>query len=297
MERKSIALILLVAALLLAAPTAHAQEPITLASLTVRIWPEFDQPSALVFFIGQVAGGTPLPAELRFSLPTGATVHAVAFIDESGGGLLSAQYRQEGSEIVVTSPNGSFWVEFYDAALQVEGQQRTYALAWTAPYAIATLTYEVQSPYGAQGLAVEPAGGALSTDDFGLPLYTIARNGIAAGETLELRMTYSKADNRLTADQLSPAAGESIPQATTGTAVADARAGVSPLAVALLAAGGLLILGGAGYWFFQTVRPFSRRTAPTPQAKGGGGFCPQCGRPAQAGDRFCRHCGARLRGT
>ena len=295
MKQKSIAWTLLVAALLLAAPTAHAQEPIALDSLTVRIWPEFDQPSALVFLIGQVASGTPLPAELRFSLPLSATIHAVAFVDEISGDLLAAEYRQEGNEVVVTSPNGSFWVEFYDTALQAEGQQRTYALTWTAPYAIATLTYEVQSPYGAQGLAVEPAGGAFSTDDFGLPLYTLARNGIAAGEALELRLTYTKADNRLTADQLSSAAGESIPQ--TDAAATATGTGIPPLAVALLAAGGLLILGGVGYWFFQTVRPFSRRAAPTPQVKSGGGFCPQCGRPAQPGDRFCRHCGARLRGT
>ncbi len=295
MKRKIALFVLLAAALLVAAPSAHAQEPITLNNLTVRIWPEFDQPSALVFLVGQVASGTPLPAELRFPLPAGATVHAVAFVDAASGDLLTASYRQEGSEVVMTSPNGSFWVEFYDAALQVEGAQRSYTLMWTTPYAITTLTYEVQSPYGAQGLAVEPAGGALSSDELGLPLYTLARNGIAAGETLTLRFTYSKADSTLTSDWLSTVPGASQP--TTGSSAPSAGGNIPPLGIALIALGGLLILGVVGYWFFGVRQPALRRRAAGPQVGGDKRFCPQCGQPVQPADRFCRHCGARLRST
>lgn len=288
-------LIVLVALLLAAVPSAQAQEPITLNNLTIRVWPEFDQPSALVFLVGQVASGTPLPAELRFPLPAGATVHAVAFVDAASGDLLTAQYRQEGSEVVMTSPNGSFWVEFYDATLQVEGAQRTYMLTWTTPYAITTLTYEVQSPYGAQGLTVEPAGGALSTDELGLPLYTIARNGIAAGEALTLRLTYSKADSTLTADWLSTT--ESASQPSAGSSVPSTGGGIPPLGIALMALGGLMILGAAGYWFFGIRQPAVRRRAPVQGVGGSKRFCPRCGQPIQPGDRFCRHCGARLQGT
>jgi hypothetical protein len=40
--------------------------------------------------------------------------------------------------------------------------------------------------------------------------------------------------------------------------------------------------------------PAGMSSAPGPAAVPAPHFCPQCGRPAQGGDRFCAHCGAAL---
>jgi hypothetical protein len=59
----------------------------------------------------------------------------------------------------------------------------------------------------------------------------------------------------------------------------------------------LLGLIGAAVSFYNA---FSREGVPlyeidTDQGDGEGGtFCPQCGRPVSANDRFCRNCGAQL---
>jgi hypothetical protein len=278
----------IMAGALWAALPARAQEPPVIDMLTVRVWPEFDQPSALVFYVGEVAQGTALPVELRLPLPPGVTVSAAAYLDSATGTLLQAESTQEGSELVVTSPNGTFWVEFYDAALQVDGDQRSYTLALTAPATINTLTYEVQSPYGARGLEVQPAGGTTGTDQYGLPVYSVTQSAVAAGSPLTLSFTYTKRGSALTVEQIpagqstSGGSGEAVPPASSGR-------GISPLVWVLAGAGVALVIGGAAYWFLL------RRSAGGQAAVGGRGFCTTCGKPVRAGDRFCRHCGAKLK--
>lgn len=278
----------IVAGALWAAPPARAQEPPVIDTLAVRVWPEFDQPSALVFYVGQVAEGTALPVELRLPLPPGVTVSAAAYLDSTTNTLLQAESAQEGNELVLASPNGTFWVEFYDAALQVDGDQRSYTLTLTAPYTINTLTYEVQSPYGARGLNVQPAGGSTGTDQYGLPVYSITQSAVAAGAPLTLSFTYTKTSTALSVEQIP--AGQSTSGGSGGAAPpASSSRGASPLVWVLAGMGGALVIGGAAYWFLL------RRSAGAQPADGARGFCTACGKPVQAGDRFCRHCGAKLK--
>jgi hypothetical protein len=295
----SLIVALLAGVIMLAAPaTALAQEGETaevtaLESLTVRVWPEFDQPSALVFLIAELPGSTLLPAQVRFALPDGVQVNAVAYPDAAGGGLLTAQYEQQGSEVLVTAETGTLWIEFYDTALQFDGDQRSYTLAWTSPLDIALVTFDVQTPYGGRSMALETAAEvSASTDQYGLPTYSFTQTGVSAGDALSLSFSYTKGDNTLSADvvaQQPPTAPEITPTPTvTGQ-------GTSPAVIAALVVGGVLLIGGGIYWYLQSTGAI----APLRVGDGGGGrgerFCTQCGKSIGAADRFCRHCGAGVR--
>ena len=109
-----------------AAHGAQAADPPRLSLLTIRVWPEFDRPGVLVFLVGQTAPGVTLPAELKFTLPPGATVNAVAYIDSTRN-VLTDQVPQsvDGQNVSITTPNGNFHIEFYDPALKIEDGARS----------------------------------------------------------------------------------------------------------------------------------------------------------------------------
>ncbi|MGB4677969.1 MAG: hypothetical protein WBH90_14695 [Aggregatilineales bacterium] len=146
--------LLLIAAIFGAAP-AHAQDDVTLATLRVQIWPEYDQPSALVIVDGRTTENVATPIDLRIPLPPGVTLHAVAYPDSATGNLLNAQYEASEDGVTLTSPNGQFLLEYYDGSLAFDGNTRRYTLAFEVPYDVEQFVWEVQQPAGASGLTLD----------------------------------------------------------------------------------------------------------------------------------------------
>jgi hypothetical protein len=292
--------------MVMAVPLAgHAQELVTIKELTIRIWPEFDQPTVLVFYVGRVAEGTPLPVDLRFQMPAGASLHATAYIDTDGT-LLDAPARAAGDSVTLTSPNGTFWVEFYDPALQRDEDQRAYSFIWQSEYPVRQLTWEVQLPAGGSDLSVDPTGGSFTTDQYGLPMYTVTVNGPAAGETASLSAAYVKTTDTLSVETFGPS--------VASTAVPPSQSGGLPLwAIIVLVVASVALVGGAVYYFIQDRKRVQERkgkkgraSPPIPsQGKRANvprtppavttRFCTRCGHPIGQGDQFCRNCGAKLR--
>lgn len=263
---------------------ARAQGSVSLASLTIRVWPEYDQSAALVFYVGKAAEGTTLPAELRFQMPPGAVLNATAYVEDQTGSLLTVPSKVEGNIVTITSPNGSFHVEFYDPELKVEGDQRSYSLVWQGDYSVDLLTVEVLQPVGARNMTIEPAGGSWTADSQNLQTYAAGQGGVQAGQQIPISISYAKSDNTLTVDALAPASPGGAAQSTSAPfTISWQMIGLSVLIVALLAG-----IGGAVYYF--------RRRQGAVQASAGTGrrFCTSCGHAAGAEDRFCRNCGARL---
>lgn len=284
-------------ALLLAPAGVLAQgETLRLELLTVRVWPEFDRPSALVFLIGEVDAATVFPVDITIDLPAGAQVNAVAYLDPDTNSLLMAQSQQEGSTLTITLEAPTFWVEFYDPALTIEGDRRSYAFNWTTPYAVDVILWEVQTPYNAQDMVIEPSeGGEMDTDQMGLPSMTIIEGGMAAGATLSLEFTYTKPDSILSADAM----GVRPTDAGTTTTLEPAAdtGGTSPLVIVLLVVAGVGLIGGGVYWYLHSTGLLERRGAGVRQPiSGEKRFCTQCGKPVGGEDLFCRHCGAKLKG-
>ena len=290
---------------------ASAQAEVSLSALQVSIWPEYDRPSVLVILDGELDPAVTLPASVGIRIPAaGGTPHAVA-VTGADGQLLSATYttRPEGDDIIVMfqAPSPGFRVEYYDPALAIEGEARTFAFDWQTDYAIGEAVARVQQPAGARDLAGEPALTAVGTGQDGLDYYEVNWGARAAGDTLSLRLTYAKTGNTLTnaGQATAPApqnvssqpANRSLPWIIGGTVLGLALAGAGLFAYARSR-------GPARPTARPAARPRRRRVsgAARPAASAGpaaqpAGFCTQCGQPRTASDRFCRHCGAPVAGS
>jgi len=285
------ALPVLLSIILLALPRPGlAQTALTVDTLDVRIWPEFDKPSALVIVGGQVSGAPGFPVDLTFALPATAALNAVAY-DDGTGALLTLESSVEGNLVTLTSPNGSFHIEFYDLALNIDGQERSYDLNWAVGYPVAQATIEVQQPPTATGFTLTPAAARVTSDSFNLTSHVVEYSNLAAGDPLTLSLTYQKADDSLTFEAFQPAGGG---ESLSGDVPAASSGGELPawayILIAVIAA--LALAGGIYYAATQGMIPVAHGRH---GGVSGGRFCTQCGKPASAEARFCPHCGAKLR--
>jgi hypothetical protein len=300
--RSILAAACLIALALIAASTAAAQDqPITLDTLTIDLWPEFDQPSMLVIYSGSVADAAG-PMELTFTLPPDADFHVAAYIDGMDRLIEIPEREVSGDTVTFTTPNGTFRIEFYDPALDTSSPERRYIYTYRGDYAVSTLTWSVQAPPAAENMTTEPAG-ARTTGLYEMAYYVASVTDISQDEPVGVLVKYTKPDSALTADVLAQQA-ESVPEE-------EASSPLIPLLIVIA----LAVLGIGAYVVWQTrkLTTAASTAAYRPARRGGRSakqrsvtgaapadqrFCTKCGtQAANATDKFCRKCGAALRGT
>ncbi len=296
---------------------AAAQTPPTLAALHIALWPEFDRAGVLVIIDGTLAAGTPLPAQVALRMPAAAGQPNATAYHAADGSLLAAEYTTAAADsaiIVMFSVESlEFRLEYYDPALAVSGNRRTYVFNWTSLYAVTAAVVRVQQPAGATEFATLPALAAAGTGEYGLEYYQGDLGALAAGQAVQVTASYTKPDATLSSATVVAAA-----PAATSTPT-PAASGPSPTLMVLAVAGlALVVGGGAGVLIMRGQRqaaksrraprrhrgsPAARRETaapapaprparlPTPGAAAPA-FCTQCGQRRQPGDQFCRQCGA-----
>ena len=84
---RKFSLILILGIMLVFPSFVSAQSDVTIANMTVQLWPEYDQPSMLVIVDFQMNAATALPADLTFRIPKEANLIAVAALASDGGYL------------------------------------------------------------------------------------------------------------------------------------------------------------------------------------------------------------------
>ncbi len=302
----------------LLAGAVSAQSPTPLSNLTIRLWPEYDRPQLLVIFEGRVADSAPLPASLSFTLPPDVQApHAVAYLDETSGKLLTIQYDlvegSGGKALSFATPGRQFQFEYYsDSMLTVNGDQRQLKFSFTASAAIARLNLEVQQPSAAQSFTSTPPPSSTQVGASGLTVAQYDAGPLTAGGSYSLQASYTRSST-------APSAGVAIPSSQ----VPPVEVGGSPgnwlrenLGLIFVAAGLLLLTGALVYWFWsrraEVVTDLPRQ-APSPrrrprsasrparpaaeeQAEASAGYCHRCGAPFRDEEaRFCYACGAERR--
>lgn len=285
----------------------RAQTPpsLTLRSLEVDIWPEYDRPSVLVIYHITLPGEVSLPVELRLRIPSiVGEPHALA-VREVDGSLISISYTQnvvgEWSEIVFTATSPEIQLEYYDPTLKKEGAQRTFSYQWTGDYAVDSLVIQIQQPIGAAEMKITPNTTNVAVGKDGLTYYVAQVDALSAGQSFAVSVQYRKPNDSLTAESL-----QVQPSAPMGSATSTTPATGNLIPYLLAGLGAFLIIGAVALWYWQSriinPRPKANRSRrrrlvvePQEVIPEGAVYCHHCGKRAQPGDRFCRACGTKLR--
>ncbi len=307
--RKGIYFLLVCVLFLGLAGVAHAQNTAKLDSLIIQIWPEFDQPAALVIYDFRLASDTTLPAKVTFRIPKDVKFNAVA--KDTGSGLVNVAYDAPtiaGDWQLITfsvEDLSTYRIEYY-AQLERSGDKRSFHYIWAGDFAVANLSVQVQVPVGATDMQTSPKLASIAPGGDGFIYHSDTQTNLPAGQEYELDISYNKADDTLSATSINPQpSGGSLDQNIGG------QSSFSSYLPWILGVVGIILIFGGVVWYWQTGKASnssaparSRRRRARAQSEDddddeeqedGQIYCPQCGKRAQPSDRFCRACGTKIR--
>ena len=304
----SIASILLLVTVWLGQETAgssYAQESSRLASLEIDIWPEFDQPAALVLLRAEIAGDVSLPATVSLRLPTSSGgPAALASAASADGPLFNLPYQRTDSQadfmtVAFTTEERFFQVEFYDR-LPIDTADRSYTYVWPGDLPVDQLSVELKQPAGATDLSVQPELGPGVVGADGLITRRADLGAFDVGNVLTIDVRYRKTDPRTSAEILGlPTPAPPSASADTGSEVPRWLLLLPVLAALVIGASAVALWRRHGWPFSlssgRMTRAARRRQQTTGQQKNVAPFCTDCGNRLRSRDRFCSECGTPTR--
>lgn len=290
-------LILIIGAVFVFPSMGFAQTKVSLAAMTVQLWPEYDQPSMLVITDFEVAANTQLPASVTFHIPQDANLIAVAAYDANGS-LINAVFDGptadgEWQAFTVTLNSAAAHFEYYQP-ITFNGEQRIFSYLWDGAYAVNVFNIRVLEPLDTTSFTITPQLASISQESD----HKYFESGLmkfAAGEQFALNLDYKKSSNTLIASSQAVQPAAAVDENTPG------RVSLSNYLPYLLAGlGVVMIVGGFAYYWRagrgSFKKPRRRANSNTENEEDDeDSYCPQCGARAKPGDRFCRVCGGRIR--
>jgi hypothetical protein len=295
---RKLSLILLLGMMLVFPSFVSAQNDVTIANMTVQLWPEYDQPSMLVIVDFQVTAATTLPVDLTFRIPKEANLVAVAAL-ASDGSFLNATFdgpKDDGewqSFTLTVSQSSAYRFEYYQP-LTFNGNKRVFSYLWDGSYAVDAFNILVLEPTDVTAFTMEPAYESISQQN-GNNYYDSGIAQLASGQQFALNLNYDKSTDTLAAPASGIQPAAPVDESTPGRVSLN-----NSLPYIIGGLGVLLIIGGIVYYWqagrksFKAPRRRSHAHAENEDSHEDA-YCPQCGARAKGGDRFCRVCGARLR--
>jgi hypothetical protein len=289
----------------LAVPVS-AQQLLTLETVQVQFWPEFDRPEMLVIYTIDLPEDIPLPVNVTLRIPSDAgEPNAVAVAVEDR--LLTAEYTRtvdgDWADIVVVADSTRVHVEYYDSGLTFDNNKREFDFAWLGTYPVSDFIVRVQAPVGATEMDFSEVMEGPQVASDGLGYYLGSFGSLDKGEGFDFSLSYQKSDNLLSFDALSDTEIVPAPETTgQGGFFSDAPPWVwviVGIGVVLIGMGGWSLISDSGKNSKKSRSTYkkkrSRAGTPDRASKKPAKFCHNCGTAAQAGDKFCRECGQKLR--
>ena len=161
MTRTHRTLLIALATLFAVAASSVAQPPhVHLNRFEVAIWPEYDQPAALVMYRGWLAPDVELPITVTLPLPSQVTAPSAVAKRGPGTGLLVAPYTIESNGewnmVHLQTDLPEIRVEFY-MDLATDQPARAFTFEWPGGPVIDEAFYEVMQPLGATDFSATPS--------------------------------------------------------------------------------------------------------------------------------------------
>ena len=309
--RHRMAILLLFLMLLIPAGVVKADNPPTIDTVEIDLWPEYDQPSMLVLYHIFIAPGTALPVPMSLHIPARVGDPAHVATREADGILYNAPFKRtvsgDWSTVTLTATSLEVQFEYYDPALTKNGANRSFTYEWQGEYNVNSLSIQVQQPVGVTNMQITPSLGLGTVGNGGIIFYNSTVGTVNAGTKFSVSLTYQKNNDNLTASSLQVQLSAPISSQTPGRAP-----GLNYVLAWTLGGLGAFLLVGGGIWYWRSgrsgpsrqsrkrhaLRPQKltvQRPAPIESAVSEGVYCHQCGNRARDGDVFCRLCGTKLR--
>lgn len=301
--RRFVSLILFIFITVTVVFPVSAQSEIEINEMQVKIWPEYDHPSVLVINNIFLSGNVKFPAKVSFNIPASAgEPHSVA-VRELDGQLYLLEYEMksngEWNELTFTTPYGELWIEYYDPAIVIEGNNRSYAYSWEGQYLVKDFKLEIQQPFTATNMSFKESMGAAHLGNDGLTYFTNDVGEIKPNNKISLNIQYTKTDDLLSSNASMPVQ----PVSPLEESSSQNNSYFTQTLPYIVAGIGLVVLVAGVFMYL------SRKKEVLPKQKGRYSssrprissatedtiFCHRCGRKADQGDVFCRACGTKLK--
>jgi hypothetical protein len=276
---------------------AFAQSNVSLASVNVQLWPEYDQPSMLVITDFEVPAITSLPVNLTFRIPKDANLIAVASYTADGS-LANAAYEGpkddgEWQSFIITLDSTTTRFEYYQP-ITFNGNQRTFSYLWNNDYAVDAFNISVLEPVDTTSLTTTPQLNSKEEKD-GLVYYHGNPVKLASGEQFALNLEYQKSSDALITSPPGVQPAAPVDENTPG------RVSLNNTLPYLIGGLGVIMIVGGLVYYLRSGNNGSKKSRrrkhanPIIEESESDVYCAQCGTRAHSGDRFCRVCGSRIR--
>ncbi len=303
MKRLVVIVLILTGMIFTPAMAVRAQGAVEFDSMEIDIWPEYDRPEVLVIYKITLTSQTSMPAQISLRMPKNAIQPPTVAMQDVDGLLYNLNYTttSDGNFIKVnfTAPSSKLQFEYYDPGITKNGESRSFEYHWNGDYAVHNMVFMVQQPSHATQMTILPSQGQASVYPDKLTYYLNEIGAVQAGASFIYKISYTNPDG-LTSPSGSVQPSNPIPSPNPGFPQIPT--------LAIIAALGVVLIGGGLGWFFWQRQPRSARAAehhhtPARSSAGSGQesrysqtvYCQQCGKRAAPGDVFCRICGTRLR--
>jgi hypothetical protein len=296
--RKWFVALLLLGGILFPFP-ANAQAQIKVSSLHVELWPEYDQPSMLVISYITLTPDTALPAQLVLHIPVSANAPSVVAVGATLDTVsdqdvkYSTQPGDNWIDVHIEATGPAIQLEYYDPNLQKKDGQRQYDFEWVGDYPVDSFSLSLQKPIDASNVQTSKSLSLPDKRGDGLTYLSSDFGSLPAGTPFSLALSYDKTSDNLTISALQVRPAQPLNTSTRGHTPI-----LSNFVLYLLLALGVLVLGGAAVYLWQSSRGGTPRAGDPVAAQARQAsdvYCHQCGTRAVKGDRYCRVCGTKLR--
>ena len=171
-------------------------DPLAIGRMRVMIWPEYDDPGALVVYDGRFSDPTAFPAKSRFFVPKDIVISDACSLSPGGQHfcqLFKMSDKGAWNEVELWLPFPNFYLSFHLPHTDMTTAERTLDYRLKANHPIKTMEVDIQQPLRSSHFSVLPAASGESIKK-GFHHFSDTLHDIAKGDERVFKIRYSKKD-------------------------------------------------------------------------------------------------------